>query len=115
MATPDPHHQSHVDDERRLAELRRQWTDRYGPEVARQLEPDRRYSLVRVGSVEYAYTGYSQLLRALGEVWSAGLVPQPLPSAMGSDLLDAAPNLNGVDSELAGLQAADIERPSRFP
>jgi hypothetical protein len=105
MATPHPHHNPLTETERRLAELRRRWIDRYGPVVAGQLEPDRRYSLVRVGSAEYAYTSYSGYVRALGQAWSTGLVPAPLPSAVGSELLDVAPNLKGVDSDLDQLGA----------
>jgi hypothetical protein len=109
MATPHP--QPPNDGDQRFAELRRRWIDRYGRLVAAQLEPDRRYSLIRVGSAEYAYTSYSHHVRALGQAWSSGLVPEPLPSTLGSELLDVAPNLKGVDADLDDVRAGDVERP----
>jgi len=95
--------------------LREQWTSRYGPLVAEQLRPDRRYTLVRVGSVEFAYTDYDRYLRALGQAWGAGLVPDPLPSTTGTQLLGITPNLRGVDLDLADLSDSDVAPPqSRF-
>jgi hypothetical protein len=111
MTTPIPHgHQP--DSEGRLAELQQRWNDRYGPLIARQLEPDRRYSLLRVGSAEHAYTDYDRYVRALSQTWSSGLVPEPLPSAVGSELLDVAPNLSGIDSDPARVRASGVEPPS---
>lgn len=95
--------------------IHEQWTQAYGPLVAEQLHPERSYTLVRVGSVEFAYTGYDRYLRALGQAWGAGLVPDPLPSTVGRDLPTVAPNLLGVDSDLGELSAADVEpSPRRF-
>jgi hypothetical protein len=112
MTTPDPHHQPPTEGDPAIAELRRRWIDRYGPLVAGQLEPARRYSLVRVGTAEYAYTTYNRYVEALGRAWSAGLVPEPLPSTVGSELLEVAPNLKGVDADIDDRQAPDVERPS---
>ena len=61
------------------------------------------YSLVRIGSAEYAYTSYSRYVRALDHAWSVGLVPEPLPSTIGSEMLNVAPNLRGVDADLTDL------------
>jgi hypothetical protein len=61
------------------------------------------YSLVRIGSAEYAYTSYNRYVRALDQAWSAGLVPEPLPSTQGSELLNVARNLRGVDADLHDL------------
>lgn len=96
------------------AQLRDLWIACYGGVVAAQLHPDRRYSLIRIGRIEFAYTGYDRYVAALKQVWAAGLVPEPLPSAEGAQLLDVAPNLQGVDSDLSDLRAADTERTSRF-
>jgi hypothetical protein len=82
-----------------LAELRRLWTQHYGSRVAAQLEPERRYSLLRLGDDEYAFTEYDAFVRALRHVWDSQLVPEQLPSAIGSELLDAAPSLRAVDPE----------------
>jgi hypothetical protein len=95
-------------------ELRRAWQARYGPLVAEQLDPDCRYSLVRVGSVEYAFTRYESYVRALRHTWDGGLVPEPLPSVGAEALLDIAPNLHAVDPDLAGVRRSDVERRSRF-
>jgi hypothetical protein len=112
MTTPHPHHQPPTGGDRAIDGLRRRWIDRYGGLVAGQLEPARRYSLVRVGSAEYAYTNYNRYIEALGRAWSAGLVPEPLPSTLGSELLEVAPNLKGVDADIDDPQATDLERPS---
>jgi hypothetical protein len=103
MSTPDPSHHQPVESERLLAELRERWMAQYGPRVAAELEPDRRYSLVRVGSAEYAFTEYDRFVRALHHTWDSQLVPEHLPSVTGSELLDVAPNLQAVDPDLDDL------------
>jgi hypothetical protein len=115
MATPHSHHQPPTEGDRRIAELRRRWIARYGRLVAGQLEPARRYSLVRVGSAEYAYTSYNRYVEALDRAWSSGLVPEPLPNTLGSELLEVAPNLKGVDADIDVPQTPDVERPSGSP
>jgi hypothetical protein len=82
--------------------------------VSEQLDPDRRYSLFRVGSVEYAFTSYEAFSRALRHAWAAHLVPEPLPSAGGEALLEIAPNLQAVDPDLSDLRPSDVGRRSRF-
>jgi hypothetical protein len=94
--------------------LHESWIDRYGPALAGQLKPDQRYSVVRLGAVEFAYTTYDGYVRALGEAWSAGHVPRPLGLVEGSRLLEVAPNLRGVDADLSDVQPSDVERSSRF-
>jgi hypothetical protein len=112
MTTPHPHHQPATEGDRATAALRRRWIHRYGGLVAGQLEPARRYSLVRVGSAEYAYTTYNRYVEALGRAWSSGLVPEPLPNTLGSELLEVAPNLKGVDADIDDPQAPDVEHTS---
>jgi hypothetical protein len=94
--------------------LRERWIDHYGEFVAEQLTPECRYSVLRVGLAEFAYTTYDAYVRALGHAWSAGLIPQPLGAITGDRLLDVAPNLRGVDADLTNLRASDVVRPSRF-
>jgi hypothetical protein len=98
----------------RRAVLHERWIDHYGEFVAEQLTPERRYSVLRVGLAEFAYTTYDAYVRALGQAWSAGLIPQPLGAITGDRLLDVAPNLRGVDADLTNLRASDVVRPSRF-
>lgn len=90
------------------------WTDQYGHALARRIEPERRYSLLRVGAAEFAYTTYERYVRALDQAWAAGFVPEQLGLVEGSKLLDVAPNLRDIDADLADLQASDVERSSRF-
>jgi hypothetical protein len=99
MSTPNPHDRDSSGGDRRLAELRDRWTTGYGPAVAMQLEPDCRYSLVRVGAAEYAFTDHDRYVRSLRQVWGAGLVAEPLRSAIGAELHDVAPNLKAVDPD----------------
>jgi hypothetical protein len=94
--------------------VRQAWVDRYGPLVGEQLQPTQRYSLLRVGAAEFAYSTYERYVSALAQAWDAGLVPQSLRAVDGAQLLEAAPNLRGVDLDLTGLQASDVERLSRF-
>jgi hypothetical protein len=113
MTASHPHDDASGSDDQHH-ELRRAWRARYGPLVAEQLDPERRYSLVRVGSVEYGFTSYESYVRALRHTWGAGLVPEPLPSVGAEALLDIAPNLQAVDPDLADLRPSDVERHSRF-
>jgi hypothetical protein len=76
------------------------------------IDPDRLYSLIRVQQVEFAYTVHDAFVRALGQIWDAGLVPEPLPSATGAQLRDRAPNLAGIDVDLADLKPDDVAPPS---
>jgi hypothetical protein len=94
-------------------QLRDRWRAVYGPDVAEALDSDTRYSLVRVGEVDYAYTDYNAYVRALGQIWAAGLVADHCTGAVGAELLDAAPNLRGVDLDLADMNPADGRAPVR--
>jgi hypothetical protein len=94
--------------------LREHWIDHYGALVAGQLRAECRYSLIRIGAAEFAYTTYDAYVHALGQAWRAGFVPHPLGAVTGDRLLEIAPNLRGVDADLTSLQASDVERSSRF-
>ena len=98
----------------RKAMLDERWIDQYGQALAGRLEPERRYSLIRVGAAEFAYTTYDRYVRALDQVWSAGLVPESLGLVEGSRLLEVVPNLRDIDADLGEVQASDVERSSRF-
>ena len=74
-----------------------------------RLQPNHRYALLRIGSLEFAYTTWDRYLRALGQAWSAGFVPDPLPSTMGRDISCAADSLGGVDVDPSVLAPADFE------
>ena len=77
--------------------------------VGKRADAERRYALVRLGVAEFAFTSYDNYFRALGRMWAAGLVPEPLPSVRGADLARAAPNLKAVDPDLTDLPASDLE------
>jgi hypothetical protein len=109
MSAPRPHNPDQLESDPRITELRERWMARYGAGIAAQLEPDRRYSLVEVGGAEYAFTSHDRYVAALKHVWSAELVPKPRPSAVGSELLEVAPNLRAVDPDLDRLRRADAE------
>jgi hypothetical protein len=94
--------------------LDERWIDQYGHALAGRLEPERRYSLLKVGTAEFAYTTYDHYVTALDQVWRAGFVPEPLGLVEGSRLLDVAPNLRDINADLGNLQASDVERSSRF-
>jgi hypothetical protein len=85
----------------------------YPPEVVEALQAERRYSIVRVGDVEYAFSDYDRYVSALREAWAAGLVPHHGPSSvLGIDLPDVAPRLRGVDVDLVAQRPPDpgVER-----
>jgi hypothetical protein len=94
----------------------RKWLELYDPLVVEQLKPEERYSIVRVGGVQYAFTSYEAHVRALHQVWAAGLIPSSGPAAVrGADLPDFAPELKGVDVDLTDIQSADVgQRRRRF-
>jgi hypothetical protein len=73
-----------------------------------EVQADRRYALFRVAGTPFAYSEYEAYVRALDQVWSVGLVPEPLPSALGSELGRVAPGLGGVDRDLADLRPGDL-------
>lgn len=87
----------------------------YGQLLASQLEPSRRYSIVRIGMAEFAYTRYNQLVEALGQAWALGFVPESRPSVLGRDLPDAAPELRGIDVDLTRLEPGDFVTPRELP
>lgn len=103
----------HVDESLRRTADQHEKLD-YEPLVAAQVDPDRRYALMRVGNVEYAYGDYDAYIRGMGQAWAAGLVPEPLPSTPGSRLPEVAPRLMGVDVDLADLRPADVASTDRF-
>jgi hypothetical protein len=92
-------------------QLREHWVAAYGRLLAMQLEPTRRYSMLKVGAAEFAYTRYDQFVEALAEMWAAGQPVEQRPSVLGSELPGAAPALRGVDSDLSGVDPADFEQP----
>jgi hypothetical protein len=75
LSAPLPQNPDPVGGGAQVAELRERWTARYGALVAARLEPDRRYSLLKVGAAEYAFTSYDRYVAALKHVWSGDQVP----------------------------------------
>ena len=112
-----PRHRRPEGDSRRpLSEVRAEWQSLYEPVVVEQLDPRQRYSIVRVGTVQFAYTTYEGYITALSQVWEAGFVPASgHTGVLGTELPEAAPRLKGVDTDLTGLTGFDVEvRRRRF-
>lgn len=99
------------DDERRLRkEAEERWRETYEPEVAEKLRWDQRYSILRIGGSEYAFTDYDRYVAALRAAWAAGLVPDHGPSSVpGIDLPDVAPSLRGVDVDTTSHDSPERE------
>jgi hypothetical protein len=92
----------------------RRWRNAFGPLVARHLDARRSYAVVRVAEVDFAFADPDAYVRALGQIWEAGFVPEPRPTATGARLPEVAPDLRGVDLDLADLRPEDVRpRPRR--
>jgi hypothetical protein len=97
-------------EQRRIDEAVRRLREAYGPEIAARLRPDGRYSIVRIGDSEYAFSDYDAYVAALRAAWTAGLVPDHGPGqVLGTDLPEVAPGLNGVDPDLASTGSPDVD------
>ena len=91
------------------------WREAYGDAIASKLDRRGHYTLVSVGPVQFAFTSYDVLVRALAHAWDAGHVPTCGPGGVAaSELLERAPDLRGVDTDLGDLRPSDLERSSRF-
>jgi hypothetical protein len=87
-----------------------------GPSAASRAEASvaaLRYSVVRVGDADFAFSDHDVFVAALGHVWDAGLVPEPRPSVTHPELR-FLPKLRGVDVDLGELTRADVQREHRF-
>jgi hypothetical protein len=96
------------------AYLRERWAAAYGELLSLQLEPARRYSILRVGNAEFAYTRYDHFVEALAHAWAAGRAVEQRPSVLGSELPGAAPGLRAVDADLSAWDGADLAAPAEF-
>jgi hypothetical protein len=82
---------------------------------ARDASPRVRYSVMRVGQADFAYSDHDLYVRALGQAWDAGLVPEPRPSVAAADLRTELPRLRGIDIDLGDLRPDDVAlRTRRF-
>jgi hypothetical protein len=86
----------------------------YGRLLSLQLEPMRRYTILRVGAAEFAYTRYDQFVEALAQAWAEDLPAEQRPSVLGRDLPAGAPGLRGVDSDLSGLDLTELGPPAQL-
>jgi hypothetical protein len=88
------------DDERCRLEAESRWRDVYEPELVAKLRWDGRYSIVRIGGDEFAFSDHDLYVAALRAAWDAGLVPDHGPGLVpGIDLPDVAPSLRDVDMD----------------
>jgi hypothetical protein len=109
---------SSKEEPRRLRAAEERWAKAYGEQVAKKLEWDRRYVIVRIGSSEFAFSDYDRYVAALRDAWAAGFVPEHGPNLVrGADLPDAAPALRGVNAGIApnDTPAEEPMRPARDP
>jgi len=95
------------------SELEEALTDAYGLSLARDIDPSRRYSIVTVGSFQFAFSTYETYMHGLEQIWEAGLVGEPAPSAFGHQLPGAAPNLRAIDPDLRILRTEDVQGPPK--
>jgi hypothetical protein len=87
------------------------WRAIYDPEVAEMLHVNCRYSIVRLGSTEFAFSDYGLYVSALKLAWAAGFIPDHGPSSVpGADLPEVAPSLRGADVDITSHLSADLER-----
>jgi hypothetical protein len=108
-------------DDRRFGAERRQqaaverWLEAgYPPEVVERLRWDRRYSIIRVGESEFAFSDYDGYVAALDAAWAAGFVPDHGPSRVrGIDLPDVVRSLRGVDIDLAATDSPGLSPETR--
>ena len=101
-----------TDERRRAAEAEERWRDAgYATEVIDRLHWDRRYSVLKIGELELAYSDYRGFVAALHAAWDAGYVPAAGHSSVrGADLPDAAPSLSGVDVDLSSQEVLPRHR-----
>ena len=82
---------------------------------AREAPSRVRYAVVRVGHADFAYSDHALYVRALGQIWDAGLVPEPRPSIAAADVRTELPRLRGIDVDLGDLRPDDVAlRTRRF-
>jgi hypothetical protein len=98
-------------DESDAEEAEARWRAAYEPDVAETLEVDRRYSIIRLGSTELAFSEYELYVSALNGAWAAGFIPDHGPSSVpGCDLPDVAPSLRGADVDITSHLSPGLDR-----
>jgi hypothetical protein len=97
----------------RIEEAHRRLREIYGAEIASRVRPDVRYSIIRIGESEFAFSDYDGYVAALRAAWAAGLVPDHGPSSvLGIDLPAVAPGLRDVDPDPAACGSPDPDAES---
>jgi len=92
-----------MEDRRRAHEAKEGWREAgYPAEVIASLRWDQRYSIIRIGTREYAFSRYSDYIAGLRAAWAVGLVPDQGPSSVpGIALPEIAGSLKGVDVDVS--------------
>jgi hypothetical protein len=86
----------------------------YPLEVVERLRWDRRYSIIRIGESDFAFSGYDGYIAALSAAWEAGFVPHHGPSRVrGIDLPEVASSLRGVDIDLTSKDSPGLSPETR--
>lgn len=85
-----------------MHEARERWRNAgYPPQVIESLRWDRRYSLIRIGGSDFAFSRPALYVAALRTAWAAGFAPDQGPgSILGIDLPEVTSCLRGVDVEV---------------
>lgn len=97
------------DEQQRRQEAEERWREVYETEIVEKLRWDRRYSIVRIGGSEFAFSDHDRYVAALRAAWAAGLVPDHGPGrVLGSDLPDVAPSLRGVDVDISSYDSLGL-------
>ena len=95
---------------RRRHEAEERWRETYPPEIIEKLRWDQRYSILRIGESEFAFSDHDRYVAALRAAWDAGLAPDHGPgSVRASDLPDVAPSLRGVDVDITSHDSPWLE------
>jgi hypothetical protein len=89
-------------DRKRRLEAKALWHQAgYSEDVIARLRWDARYSIIGIGTAEFAFSRYGDYVAALRAAWDALLIPRTGPGAiLGVDLPKFAPSLRGVDVQV---------------
>jgi hypothetical protein len=97
------------DERERRREASERWREAgYPSQVVEKLDWKRRYSIIRIGASEFAFSRHDAYVAGLQAAWAARIVPEHGPSSiMGIDLPEVARSLRGVDIDLSSTDQSE--------